>query len=176
MPPSPRLFALLGAAALLSGGACLTRPSRPAVGRPLTCPDRPIIGAHPGVHTPDVARCSYDDALGAGVIQVSGKILLEQEAGPGIGLADARVRIIRTDLAKAEPAETRSDPQGTYRISGLFEAGEYAITAHDDQGNLLGHRRFEITPQMAGKLDDMKVWIPLDPRLRGASPALPPPE
>lgn len=175
MPPCPpRLLASLSAAVLLSSGACLTRPSRPAAGRPLTCPDRPILGSHPGVHTPDVARCSYDDALGAAVIQVSGKVLLEQEVGPGIGLADALVRIIRTDLAKAEPAETRSDPQGAYRISGIFEAGEYAITVHDDLGNLLGHRRFEITPQMAGKLDDMKVWIPLDPRLRGGPPAPPP--
>ncbi len=172
---APRLRPLAAlAVALALAPACVTRPHKAAAGRPLACPDRPLYGSTaPGVLSPDVPRCSYDDALGSSVIQVSGKILLEQEVGPGIGLADVQVRVVRTDLAKAEPAETRSDAQGGYRISGIFPPGEYAITVHDDQGNLLAHRRFEVTPQQIGKLEDMQVWIPIDPRLRGA---LPPPE
>jgi hypothetical protein len=175
---SPRI-GRCGPLLLCLGLACVNQPHRPAVGRPLTCPDNPSHGTAPGVLSPDAIKCSYDDALGSAVVQVSGKILLEQEVGPGIGLADVPVRVIRTDISDARASDARSDAQGNYRILGIFAPGVYAITVHDQDGRLLAHRRLEITPSMVGKITDLAIVIPLDPRLRGGpspppQPGLPP--
>lgn len=159
----------LGAFALgtLALGACVSQPRRPAYGRPLTCPENRLPDPQPGGTSPDAVRCSYDDALGASVVHITGRVLLEQEVGPGIGVGEVKVRIVRLGTEDhPDISDAKTDPQGNYRLSGAFEPGDYVISIHDEGGNVIAHRRFEITPKMTGALEDLTVWVPLDPRLR----------
>jgi hypothetical protein len=100
--------------------------------------------------------------------------MLEQEVGPGIGVADVDLRIQRLDAdGSPDISPARTDAQGGYRLSGAFEPGDYVISVHDDNGNVLARQRFEITNEMSGKIEGLTVWLPLDPRLRGEPPPEP---
>ncbi|MEZ4454283.1 MAG: hypothetical protein R3B09_32815 [Nannocystaceae bacterium] len=160
------------AAALVA--ACVSQPRRPASGRPLTCPDVRLPDPKGFGTSPDAVRCSYEDALGASLVHITGRVLLEQEVGPGIGVGEVNVRLAHKGPdGKPEVSHARTDAQGNFRLSGAFEADDYLVTVVDDDGNMIAHRRLEITPQMSGRLDNVTVWVPLDPRLR-AGPMTPP--
>jgi len=177
--PTPLLLSVRATLALSLTGAltsaCASQPRRPAYGTPLTCPETRLPETLDGGTSPDAVRCSYDDALGAAVVHISGKVMLEQEVGPGVGVPEVELRIQRLKT-QGEPdvSRTRTDAQGGYRLSGAFEEGEYMISVHDDAGNVLVRQRLEITAKQTGKIDDLKVWLPLDPQLRGEAPPLAP--
>lgn len=177
-PLVPRFgLAVIAAISLLGPAGCVSQPRRPAYGRPLTCPEVRLPDPKHGGTSPDAVRCSYDDALGASVVHITGRVLLEQELGPGIGVGHVNVRLTRIgEDGKPEVSRARTDAQGNYRLSGAFEADDYVVTVVDDDGNVIGTRRLEITAQMTGRLDDVKVWLPLDPRLRGGAEPPPRPE
>jgi len=179
--PAPLLCLLrIGGALVLCGAlpsvsGCVSQPRRPAYGTPLTCPETPLPETPDGGTSPDAVRCSYDDALGAAVVHISGKVMLEQEVGPGIGVPEVELRIQRLGVeGNADISRAMTDAQGGYRLSGAFEEGDYMITVHDDDGNVLVRQRFEITPKQVGKIDGLTVWLPLDQRLRGEAPPLTP--
>ncbi len=155
--------------------SCVSQPRRPAYGTPLTCPETRLPETLDGGTSPDAVRCSYADALGASVVHISGKVMLEQEVGPGIGVPEVDLQIQRLGV-EGEPdiSRARTDAQGGYRLSGVFEAGEYMISVHDEHGELLVRQRFEVSPEQTGKIEGLTVWLPLDPRLRGQVPPLTP--
>ena len=154
---------------------CVSQPRRPAYGTPLTCPETRLPETLDGGTSPDAVRCSYADALGASVVQISGKVMLEQEVGPGIGVRDVELQIQRLGVeGEADISRARTDAQGGYRLSGVFEAGDYMISVRDENGELLAHQRFEVKLQQTGAIEGLTIWLPLDPRLRGPVPPIPP--
>lgn len=178
LPPLLRIGgALVLCGALPSVSGCVSQPRRPAYGTPLTCPETRLPETPDGGTSPDAVRCSYDDALGAAVVHISGKVMLEQEVGPGIGVPEVELRIQRLGVeGEADISRAKTDAQGGYRLSGAFQEGDYMISVHDDDGNVLVRQRFEITPKQVGKIDGLTVWLPLDQRLRGEAPPLTPPQ
>jgi len=160
--------------ALVAGG-CVSQPRRPAYGTPLTCPETRLPGTLDGGTSPDAVRCSYADAIGAAVVNISGKVMLEQEVGPGIGVPEVELQLLRLGV-EGEPdrSRARTDAQGSYRLSGVFEPGDYMISVHDERGDLLVRQRFEISEHQAGKIEGLTVWLPLDRHLRGPLPPLTP--
>ena len=61
-----------------------------------------------------------------------------------IGVPEVELRIQRLDVdGDADISRALTDAQGGYRLSGAFEEGDYMISVHDDEGNVLVRQRFE---------------------------------
>ncbi len=173
-----------GSRVTVGGGASYRYPHQVANGRPLTCPEVRLPPLRDGGVSPDAARCSYADAQGSPVVHVGGKVLTEGEGGgdPGVGVADVAVTIHRLagvvlNLEDPGPAiaHARTDAQGSYSISGTFPPGNFAAIAREKDGRLLAYRVFVITEGATGRIDNIRITVPADPRLAPAEVLQPSP-
>jgi len=132
--------------------------------------------------SPDASRCSYNDALGASVLRLTGKVLAEAEPGmPGRGLNNilVTVHVLDGPVRLASPGKlvghARTTPQGDYSISAPLKPGDYLLLAKDQATEtLLGYRQLTIG-QEVGTLANTDILVPLDERLKNAPGQTSPP-
>jgi len=161
-------------------------PREVAYGRPSTCPDVRLPPLRDGNVSPDAARCSFADANGSKVSQFAGKVLAEGGPGdPGTGVADVKISVHAVPGAAFDPANpgprvahATTDAQGNYSLRGLFIPGDYALVVREPTGEALTYRVVRVEPEAMGALRDLRVVIPIDPRLKAeaAEPPLPHPD
>lgn len=130
---------------------------------------------------PDAARCSYNDALGASVLRLTGKVLAEGEPGhPGRGLDNilVTVHVLDGPVRLASPgkivAHARTTPQGDYSLSAPLKPGDYLLLAKDQASDtLLGYRQLTVGQEAIGTLSSIDIIVPLDERLKNATGPMP---
>lgn len=157
-------------------------PRQVTYGKTTTCPDVRMPPLRDGGVSTDAARCSYADFNGSKVTHLAGKILAEAgPASPGTGVAEVQVTVHRVDgrafvMAAPGPAIARSmtDAQGNYSVRGVFEPGDVAILVSEPTGEPLAVRVVHVEKTDGGSLKDLRIMIPLDPRL-GVADAAPEP-
>ncbi|MCA9695117.1 MAG: carboxypeptidase regulatory-like domain-containing protein [Myxococcales bacterium] len=179
----PLLSTIALGVALALVGACKNHravwPRNVAHGAPSTCPENkfPPLGDTSEKHiiSPDLAKCTYTDALGASVLRVSGKVLTASDApgDPGTGVPDVIVTVHRVDnhVVVTDPgpriAKSITTAQGNYSISSPFTPGRYLLIVHDRQTDaVLAHRILEIAGSDIEPKDDFHITIPVDPSLQ----------
>lgn len=159
-------------------------PRDVAYGRPSTCPDVRLPPLRDGNVSPDAARCSYADANGARVTHLAGKVLAEGGPGsPGISVPEVAVTVHAIkgpvfDVQAPGPAiaHATTDTQGNYSLRGVFVAGDYAIVVREPGGERITERVIRVEPEQIGSIKDLRVMVPIDPRLKAEAAEPPPPE
>ena len=177
-------------AAVIAGPGCTNAarsnshyryPREVTYGRTSTCPDVRLPPLRDGGLSPDAARCSYADANGAKVTHLAGKVLAEGGPGdPGTGVPAVGVTVHAVagpvfDIESPGPvvAHATTDAQGNYSLRGVFIAGDYAIVVREATGERITERVVRVEPNAVGSIKDLRVLVPIDPRLR-AEAAEPP--
>lgn len=156
-------------------------PREVTYGRTSTCPDVRLPPLRDGGLSPDAARCSYADANGAKVTHLAGKVLAEGGPGdPGIGVSAVGVTVhavagpvFDSEAPGPAIAHATTDAQGNYSLRGVFVAGDYAIVVRESTGERITERVVRVEPNAVGSIKDLRVLVPIDPRLR-AEAAEPP--
>jgi len=159
-------------------------PREVTYGRTSTCPDVRLPPLRDGGLSPDAARCSYADANGAKVTHLAGKVLAEGGPGdPGIGVSTVGVTVHAVagpvfDVEAPGPAiaHATTDAQGNYSLRGVFVAGDYAIVVRESTGERITERVVRVEPNAVGSIKDLRVLIPIDPRLRAEAAEPPTPD
>ena len=154
----------LGPAACGGGRARVVVPTQPAAGRSPLCPEAPV-----GIDgSPDVRRCSYEDAIGRGATRLAGRVVLEGPvAGTGRGVPD----LVVTIHAAGDPSRAagygkivgraRTDAQGRFSLSIVLPPGRYDLVARrDPEGAPLAVRRIDLEGAGTRRLDDLLLTIP----------------
>ena len=157
-------------------------PREVTYGRPSTCPDVRLPPLRDGGVSTDAARCSYADANGAKVTHLAGKVLAEGGPGdPGTGVPEVAVTIhpvagpvFDVDAPGPSIAHATTDAQGNYSLRGVFVAGDYAIIVREPTGERITERVVRVEPNAVGAIRDLRVMVPIDPRLRAEAAGLPP--
>ncbi|RMG97390.1 MAG: carboxypeptidase regulatory-like domain-containing protein [Deltaproteobacteria bacterium] len=156
--------ALLAPSACRSGRAEVVVPTQPSAGRSPLCPDRPVgLDA-----SPDLRRCSYDDAVGQGATKLSGRVVVDgAPGGIGEGIADLAITIHRVDdptrAAGHGPrvARARTDAQGRFSLAVVLPPGSYDVVARQDlEGAALAVRRIVVTGKGVREISDVMLAIP----------------
>jgi hypothetical protein len=154
-----------------------------AEGPVATCPDtRANVDAR-NVAGPDTTRCSYHDALGGLVVELSGSVRGEAEGGAAMGPAFADLELSLhldeggTISPKAE-GRARTDMQGHFHFSAIVsDAGTYVllVRAADGGGAPLARQRVHVAKGGPTRLSGIAILVPLDRDLSPLPPARPPP-
>ncbi|HEY0132538.1 MAG TPA: carboxypeptidase-like regulatory domain-containing protein [Nannocystis sp.] len=186
---SPTVWCLAALLTLVTGCSTGARsnghyryPREAAYGRPSTCPDVRLPPLRDGGVSPDAARCSYADANGAKVTHLAGKVLAEGGPGdPGTAVPEVAVTIhpvagpvFDVDAPGPSIAHATTDAQGNYSLRGVFVAGDYAIVVREPTGERITERVVRVEPNAVGSIRDLRVMVPIDPRLRAEAAGLPP--
>lgn len=145
----------------------------PAYGRPSTCPEGAIDPHGDGTPSPIEARCSFDNAAGASMTELGGQVLAEGSPGsPGTGVPGMRITVHRV-LGAPNPrspgdaiAHATTDAQGSYHLNAILPPGDYLVVARAKEGGEpLAHRQITLTGKRERSVEDVVLWLPVDPRL-----------
>lgn len=158
-------------------------PRDVAYGKPSTCPDVRLPPLRDGNVSPDAARCSYADANGSRVTHLAGKVIGEAGPGdPGVGVPAVAVTVHAVkgpvfDVSAPGPvlAHATTDAQGNYSVRGVFVAGDYAIVVREPTGERISERVIRVEKEAIGSIKDLRVLVPIDPRLKAEAAEPPPP-
>jgi hypothetical protein len=117
------------------------------------------------------ARCSYADAAGGQVVQISGRLMAQTTDPLPTPLSDTSVAMYEIEAEGDPPrlgrlvAEVTTDAQGGFSVSLVLDAGSYVLQV-EGLRSPIASRRFEVAPGQSA-VGDLVVWLPLDPALAG---------
>ena len=119
--------------------------------------------------SPDVRRCSYEDAVGAGATRLSGRVEAASPVaatGPGIEGILVTIHVV-DDPARAAGfgrtvARARTDAQGRFSLSAVLPPGTYDVVARTSpEGPALAVRRLRLDGKRVRTVDDLLLVVPL---------------
>jgi len=168
------LLAALSALGCKARGTAAVFPTQPAAGRSPLCPEAPVGVAG----SPDVRRCSYEDAVGAGATRLSGRVeAASPMAGTGPGLEGIVVTVhVVDDPVRAAGfgrtvARARTDAQGRFSLSAVLPPGTYDVAARTSpEGPVLAVRRLRLDGKGVRTVDDLLLVVPLGETAPAAAP------
>lgn len=142
------------------------------------CP-QPMTGPLNDPGSTEALRCDQLEAPARDAVSVDGTVLGEvlEPGHPGQPLADTAVTLHAVAKGPAGGlgqtlARTTTDPQGHFHLSLQLEPGEYFVAARaETEGAVLTMVRVTLSPHGPRQISDVRLWVPVDPRLRsGAAP------
>jgi hypothetical protein len=119
------------------------------------------------------AKCSFENAAGESMTRLGGQVLaLGTSGSPGTGVPGMQVTVHRVKGAPnpRSPGEAvghaTTDAQGSYHLSAILPDGDYLVVVRaNEDGEPLAHRKITLTGKRDRSVEDVVLWLPVDPRL-----------